>query len=113
MAPADVRRFASYLNDLTESSHVKAESSEADLTAAQIDFADTQELLSRFEDDDRLRSVLMDATEQTLESTLHTVQEELRAVESKAIAAYIDQYQPLNDLHAQVRFRALRRSLCA
>jgi hypothetical protein len=103
MAPSDVRRFVNYLNDLSQSSHIKAAEFSDELSAAQVDFVETQQLLQQFDGDERLRNVLMDPTGQSLDTTLQSVQEALHEVEARSISAYIEEAQPLNDLHSQVR----------
>ena len=104
MAPAsDVKRFAAYLNDLSNASSHKPERVRQAPSAADTDFEETQELLAQFQHDERLRNVLMDTTETTLTETLQSVQDELREVEGRSIAAYIEEAQPLNKLHEQAR----------
>jgi hypothetical protein len=100
---SEVKRFVAYLNDLSFRSSAKLEVSADEPTAAGTDFAETQQLLTRFEDDERVKSVLLDETEQTLQATLQSVQEALHQVEDRSIAAYIEEAKPLNDLHDQAR----------
>jgi hypothetical protein len=104
MAPSDVKRFVAYLNNLSQQSTIKVEDSDGIglLSAAGTDFEETQELLKLFVDDDRVGRVLMDPTEQTLQDSIQSVQDLLRTVESKSIAAYIEESNALNELHEQV-----------
>ena len=103
MAPSDVKRFAAYLNDLTAQSTAKPLPSDEPLSAGATDFEDTFELLQRYEQDERVRDLLMDTSEETLDSTLRSVRQQLRDVEAQSISAYIQASEPLDQLHTQVR----------
>jgi hypothetical protein len=108
MAPSDVKRFASYLNDLKSKTKSKPSHVQGNPTALGTDFAITIELLDKFGHDERVRSVLMDTTENTLDLAIENVRQELRAVETKSIGAYIEQSKPLDALHQQVPTRPVR-----
>jgi uncharacterized protein (DUF2336 family) len=69
---------------------------------ADLDFQEIATLLSRFKDDDRVRSVVMDPSDTKLQAALDAVEQELAEVESVSIAAYIVEAEPLNVLHGQV-----------
>lgn len=103
MAPSEVKRFAAYLNGLSQRSSTRPVAPESSPRASGTDFEETQELLQLFEDDERVRRVLLDTSEATLCSTLATVQDTLEQVESTSIEAYIHESTALNELHEQVK----------
>lgn len=103
MAPSDVKRFVAYLNDLTAQSAAKPAPADEPPSAAATDFEDTLELLQQYQQDERVRNLLMDTSEETLDSTLDNVRRQLREVETQSIGAYIQASKPLDELHTQVR----------
>jgi hypothetical protein len=112
MAPSEVKRFASYLNDLRPRTRTKPSHTQESLTALGTDFEVTIELLDQFGDDERVRNVLMDTTEGALDRAIEDVRQELRSVEIKSIGAYIEQSKPLDDLHHQVSLDFSLKHIC-
>ena len=88
---SDVKRFVTYLNQLSLKSNATADHQPQELSAASTDFTETQQLLVKFEEDERVRNVLLDSSEQTLHATLQSVEEALQQVENKSISAYIEE----------------------
>ncbi|NJR41712.1 MAG: hypothetical protein HC767_02625 [Akkermansiaceae bacterium] len=69
---------------------------------ADVDFTEIASLLSQYKDDERIRNVLMDPSDNKLQGALDDVLQELKEVEGVSIAAYIEEAEPLNILHGQV-----------
>lgn len=101
--PSEIQRFVSYLKDSNAKAQDRNSSANArPVHAADVDFAEISSLLSLYKDDDRIRNVLMDPSDNKLQGALDEVLQELKEVEGVSIAAYIEEAEPLNVLHGQV-----------
>jgi cytochrome c553 len=103
--PSEIKRFISYLKDNVKAHDRNGATAAAARPArvADIDFAEIAALLSKYKDDERIRNVLMDPSDNKLQGALDDVLQELKEVEAVSIAAYIEEAEPLNILHGQVR----------
>lgn len=114
---SDVRRFVTYLRDNPRAG-IKPDASVNDGQFVQaprgkehgirqtgtidLDYDEARRLLSKFKNDDRVRHVLMESSDEALEAALEKVQHELQEVENNSITAYIGEAEPLNHLHGLV-----------
>lgn len=103
---SEIKRFISYLRDSSARVHDRSGSEDAvrPAHAGDVDFTEITSLLSKYKDDDRIRNVLMDPSDDKLQVALDDVLQELKEVEGVSIAAYIEEAEPLNVLHGQVCF---------
>jgi hypothetical protein len=107
--PSEIQRFISFLKDNAKT-HDRNGTTPGGAAAAaaqpvhvtEVDFAETAALLSKYKDDDRVRNVLMDPSDEKLQRALDDVLQHLKEVEGGSIAAYIEAAEPLNILHGQV-----------
>lgn len=102
--PSEIQRFICYLKDSNARTQDRNGSANAarPVHATDVDFAEIASLLSLYKDDNRIRNVLLDPSDTKLQGALDDVIEELKEVEGVSIAAYIEEAEPLNVLHAQV-----------
>eukprot|EP00892_Ulva_mutabilis_P002761 jgi/Ulvmu1/12486/UM009_0139.1 len=115
---SDVRRFVTYLRDspklggkpdssTSDGPHALVQPSRTDLGASRtrivdINYDEIRQLLSKFKNDHRVRHVLMQTSDESLEQALESVQSQLRNVENVSIIAYIGEADPLIDLHGRI-----------
>lgn len=114
---SDVKKFVAFLRDTPRPvthDHTAPSSAyhhlnspkpsvERKVTTADIDYEETNRLLSKYKEDHRLRHVLVDSSDERLDAALEKVQWQLREVESMSITAYIGEAAPLSHLHDLVR----------
>lgn len=118
---SDVRRFVTFLRDVPkcgsqqeisacDGKFVQRHSTDPGTTrtgATELDYDGTKRLLSKFKDDERVRHVLMQTSDEVLNAALDRVQQQLREVENVSITAYIGEAGSLIDLHGQVKYLLL------
>lgn len=102
--PSEIQRFIYYLKDSNARTQDRGGSTNTARPehATDVDFTEIASLLSQYKDDDRIRNVLLDPSDQKLQGALDDVLQELKEVEGVSIAAYIEEAEPLNVLHGQV-----------